>query len=703
MAYKDKPILQQRVPSQPSPSIAIFLRLVATSALTFGAFALYAGAVQLSLLYDDAPTVWRLAERSLISNFALPRTLAAGEYRPAATTLWLLTRDLFGWFYGPVLHMWNVWAHTLNTALVIALAARLGRAIGWRGLAFPLLAGALFAAFPFSYQAVLWAGALYHPVATAAGLAALLAYARWRDGCNGIWLSMSATALLVACISHEAGFVFGFYLLGVELLLARRRRSRLRRAAMLACAFALALAYPILYQLTVVTIWSEGNYFERSNDIPAILYKLAYFAQGMIAWMLAITRPAPGTTLQQHIVLALGLLVAELALGLAVLWRARALSLGLWALAWWIIGIAPAVMLLDASYTSDAPRLMYLPSVGVALFWGVVVAGAMHLVRHRRWQLVLPSLATSFVLWCVPFILIRIAETQRLAPALQAIDRDLRQSKPSDTFLLINAPFVSLPAEQTFLFGREGMHLWEVDGPDGQSWGPVWKWAGSVSGIRRETLALRHPPSITARDGYEEADKSFTTGTPFKYGLFGRAVDDAQLQDAILAANYIYRFDYDPPGLRARQIGRIEPMTTLAAAPLARLVIGGGSAGATLEFAAAERCGALVQLHLVWSDVRNLPRPTGVFVHGHDGQGLQTLIADADPVGGLVPLDRIPSGLRIFETRAIFVPPGVDVDTLRLGAYLRESLQRYQALKPDGGEWPANEIVVPIADDVCLG
>lgn len=701
MAENDRPILQQRAPSQPSPSIALFLRLVVVSTLVCGAFALYAGAVQLPLLYDDAPTVWRLAERSLLSNFALPRTLAAGEYRPAATTLWLLTHDLFGWFYAPVLHMWNVWAHTLNVALVIVLTARLARATGWCGLVFPLLTGAWFAAFPFSYQAVLWAGALYHPIATAAGLTTLLAYMRWRDGRSRAWLGMSAVALLVACISHEAGFVFGLYLLGIESFLAWRGRSRFRCAAVLAGT--LALAYPILYRLTLVTIWSAGNYFERSNDAAAILYKLAYFAQGMIAWMLTLVRPASGATLQQLIAFALGLLAAGLAFGLAVLWRTRALGLGLLALAWWIIGIAPAVTLLDTSYTSDAPRLMYLPSVGIALFWGAVITGVTRLASGRCWRWIPPLLAASFVLWRTPFILARIVETQRLTPALQAIDRDLHQSKPGETFLLINAPFVSLPAQQTFLFGREGMHLWEVDSPDGRSWGPVWKWAGSVSGVKRETLALRHPPSITARDSYEEADKSFTAGVPFKYGLFGRAVDDAQLRDAILAADYIYRFDYDPPGLRAQRIGRIAPMTAPAAASLARLSIGGSDAGVTLESAAAERCGAFVQLHLVWSDVRDLPSPTGVFVHGHDAHGLQTLVADADPLGGLVPLDRIPSSLRILETRTIFVPPDVEVHTLRLGAYLRESLRRYQAYKPNGGEWPANEISVPIGDDVCLG
>ncbi len=664
-----------------------------------GAFGLYAGAIRLPLLYDDAPTIWRLVERTMLSNFTLPHTLAAVEYRPGATTLWLITRDLFGWFHGPLLHMWNVWAHALNTALVIALAARLGRAAGWRGPAFPLLSGALFASFPFSYQAVLWAGALYHPIAAAAGLTALLVYLRWRDNHTGIWLGVSGAALLIACISHEAGFVFGLYLFGIELLLARRSQERPRRTAVLICA--LTLTYPILYQLTLVTVWSEGNYFERNSDLEAIIYKLAYFAQGMIAWMLAVARPARDADLQQKVALACDLLIASLMLGMLVLRRVRAPDLGLLALGWWGVSIAPAVALLDASYTSDAPRLMYLPSVGIALFWSAVVTGTMQLSR-KRWQRAVPVvLAAAFVLWCMPFILARIAETQRLTPALEAIDQDLRQSEPNETFLLINAPFVSLPAQQTFLFGREGMHLWEVDGPDGRSWGPVWKWAGSVSGIRRETLALRHAASIAAavRDGYEEADKSFTTGAPFKYGVFGRAVDDARLQDAILAANYIYRFDYDSPGIRARRIGRIEPMGAPAARPLARLVA--DDAGATLEAAVADRCGELVHLHLIWSDVHDMRRPTGVFVHGYDARGLQTLIADADLIGGLVPLERISSGLRVFETREIHIPPDIEVHSLHLGTYFRDSLQRYRAFGSDGSEWPANEVVIPIADDWC--
>src|SRR5262249_28056255 len=121
---------------------------------------LYRDVLHYAFMYDDGLDLARGETRSVLS------LLTSGEgafyYRPLPFLLWkglpaLLGRyDLF-WFHLPPLLL-----HGLNAYLVYRLARglRLGPPTA-------LLSALLFVVFPFNYQVVPWAGALFHPLVTA--------------------------------------------------------------------------------------------------------------------------------------------------------------------------------------------------------------------------------------------------------------------------------------------------------------------------------------------------------------------------------------------------------------------------------------------------------------------------------------------------------------------------------------------------------
>src|SRR6266542_1300780 len=98
-------------------------RMIVMGAVLLVVFVVYAPSVRLMLLDDDAVIIPAIAGRNLLSIF-VNNGIVDVAYRPLSYALWLLVRDLFGWFIPGLLHMWNVWLHILNMALVSALATR---------------------------------------------------------------------------------------------------------------------------------------------------------------------------------------------------------------------------------------------------------------------------------------------------------------------------------------------------------------------------------------------------------------------------------------------------------------------------------------------------------------------------------------------------------------------------------------------------
>src|SRR5947199_293875 len=78
----------------------------------------------------------------------------------------------------------------------------LARLVGL-GAAAATLAAGFFVTFPFHYQVVPWAGALFHPLVTALTLGALLAYREARVHGGAHWWALSLGCALLALFTQE--------------------------------------------------------------------------------------------------------------------------------------------------------------------------------------------------------------------------------------------------------------------------------------------------------------------------------------------------------------------------------------------------------------------------------------------------------------------------------------------------------------------
>ena len=150
------------------------------AAVALLSFWLYRSALPLAYFNDD-PTghfAW-MDGRSVVAFFT--GSAAYGYYRPVVFTALRLFEMLFGggdWPHNPFAdHALLVLLHAANTALVWALAWRLA---GWGPgrAAFAWGAALVFAALPFSYEAVAYVASLTHPLVTFLVLVTLLLYQR---------------------------------------------------------------------------------------------------------------------------------------------------------------------------------------------------------------------------------------------------------------------------------------------------------------------------------------------------------------------------------------------------------------------------------------------------------------------------------------------------------------------------------------------
>jgi hypothetical protein len=72
-------------------------------------------------------------------------------------------------------------------------------------------------------------------------------------------------------------------------------------------------------------------------------------------------------------------------------------------------------------------------------------------------------------------------------------------------------------------------------------------------------------------------------------------------------------------------------------------------------------------------------------------------VADRDLVDGYLPLEMIPNGVVITETRIITALQGTAPMTqLRIGLYNRVNGERFAAAQANGVGWEGDEVVVPI-------
>ena len=597
--------------------------------------------------FNDDPTghfAW-MEGQSLLQFFA--GSADYGYYRPVVFAVLRLSEWLFGnatFPHNPVAdHALLLLLHGVNTALVWALARRLGGrdAYGWT-------AALAFAFVPFSYEAVAYVASLTHPLMVFWTLAALLLYDRSVETAGSkrpatlssfVARSLSLVALVLGLLTHENGLFIFPALVGLDWV--RRPGAVWHERVGRLWPFAVpTILFAVLWLLV------PKNSEQGLNSLADISSNAIPFLQTLVYPLLPILRFGTGDTLP----LILLAVAAVVVLGLMA-WQAGAWRVWAFALGWFALSSLPALLFLAPAYVYGSPRLSYLPSIGVALLWGLPVLWLWSRNRASsekigfyvvgRWpsavRLVVTLVYTlAILLPPLPFIRCQLdfyeatshfAREMAAAGATAPVGREI---------VFVNAPFFfsSMPVRP--------------DGcPSPYPWTPV----GGVL----------IPPYAQARDFVRfngGPDRAVNGVTYAGYGpgwrTFGPEIDGMALRDCA-ARDATYVFD-----LASETFADLTAAWQPGAGPVADPAATFGDALALADVAMRSEADALT-VRLSWRVMSPTDAPLAVFIHVYETGSPPAGQSDGPPGGGLVPQTLWQTGDGLSDEWLIDVsslPPG---------------------------------------------
>ena len=359
------------------------------------AIATYAGTLGHGFALDDGPEVVDNAHVRSLAGVATVFTTSswagAGDasvpmYRPLTTLSYSLNYALGG--LDPFgFHLANVLLHAAVCVLVLLLGLRVGL-----GLPAATAAAALFAVMPVHVEAVANVAGRKDLLVAAFSIGALLAHARAvRRG--GFATALAPLLVAGALLSKEAGLVLVGLLAAHDLIFARAEwRAHRRRALGLFVSYvAMTLLFVGARHAVLGTLVFPGIPFDENPIASAptavrVMTAVAVLGRGLALLVLPLSLSAdysyaaipPVTTPFDPVFLASATAILALA---AIAWRFRKVfPLGPFAFLWYGISIFPASNLAVPIGTIFGERLLYVPSVAVALVAG---AGAGWLLASR--------------------------------------------------------------------------------------------------------------------------------------------------------------------------------------------------------------------------------------------------------------------------------------------------------------------------------
>lgn len=395
--------------------------------------ALYAGSLQVGFFNDDPTGHFRWMEgRSLVSLFIS----ASGYpfYRPLTFVLWKAVYALCGGYNPTGFHLLNVLFHAISAALVWALGYALTRQ-----RAYALLAGLLFACFPFSYEAVAYAGALFHPLVTCLVLSTLLLYHESKRRRSNALFWAAHLMLVLALFAHENGIIAPVFILAWELFDWAEGRPFSHRA----WTFLLESALFFGLWLVVPRLPHQGSLLQ---PLSAMRVSALHFFQAIVH---PIAPLAPGLAARLSVSqdLALGMIgVIGLFLAYLIACRSGLRALFILALSWALLAALPAVLFLESEYIHGSPRLYYLTAVGVSLLWATVGLGLVRMTegQSRRWKggvYVAVTLLTLILLrFDVEFVSCRQCFYRRATELMRMISSTAAAAPAGKELVYINLP-----------------------------------------------------------------------------------------------------------------------------------------------------------------------------------------------------------------------------------------------------------------------
>ncbi len=665
-------------------------RLMFASTLLTLLFAgwLYWPTLRLPLIYDTLLHI-RIAEGLTLASVWLP-TEAFGFYRPMTFFPMLLIHSLFKGYPAWLLHGNNVLQHAANAGLLAWLSWRL-----WPDWRRALAGGAIFAVFPFSYQAVAVYGHNVHPAITGLMLLGLHTYltAVSRQNIKGTqrntesrgqikWWLITAGLFVLMLLTHETAVLFGGLALLVQLCaqpdLLKQWQKLLRQPWRY---FLLAgLVYLVIYQFlpisrapqveaTGASLWLNGLYL-----LQAAVFPLAWFAH-----LLPGSSGASLTLVSGGLVLATsGWLAWQ-----RPSWRAPLLlAWGWWGAASLLIGVT-----LPTEYLLHGPRLLYLGSVGVALLWAQLLAGIWTLTPTRSLEgagsaslplsgggpgrgLIWTAVLLFILITSGQFVRTKLTQYEQLTQPVRVWQSTDLAYHPDTEVVFVNLPqWLDVPPNR-YAIGVEfvtmlGDYLFVEE-------------LTNANGISKESLWAVELPELQSQTAYAYGIHAQHSWPPLtdKPRLF-----------------FITEFAAEQP--QTRFTGLLSPLPgTYEDFNVGAEFDGYTLEGPTNDFALGDRptvCDGVVTVWLVWRQrYVDIPDTTSIFVQVLDANGRLIAQADGPPLGIRPSLLGATPDWALFDLREIPLEKGETAHTLLVGVYDFASGERSLATVNFGQPLPDN-------------
>ena len=338
--------------------------------------------------------------------------------------------DAWGGAASPVAyHLGSVAYHVACALLTFALARVAARAT--RPAA--LLAGLLFAVHPAHAEAVAWISGRADSIPTLFYLAALLAYAGWRERPRAWLYGVSLLLFFCALFSKQSAITLPVVLLAFELLVQGRRDRPLARWLAPVVPFAaLTAGYLGLRQVLF------GNYVREQllsvGLVRTFLRRQPAYVDALLAPAVVATEDA---TVRGLVLLALAIAGSGVLAWTAWRSRLRAGALIFFGPVWYVATVGPMLV------TYFSPRHLYLASAGLAIVWGLAFD---LLTRDRgRARLAACGLAGTVLLGAYAGAL-RLHnrhwnDAGRVSQALVAEAHRAARAAPEGSLVLVDAPW----------------------------------------------------------------------------------------------------------------------------------------------------------------------------------------------------------------------------------------------------------------------
>ncbi|MCP4417884.1 MAG: glycosyltransferase family 39 protein [Chloroflexi bacterium] len=629
---------------------------------------LYWPTLQLPLIYDTLLHI-RIAGGLTLGSVWLP-TEAFGFYRPMTFFPLVIIQNLFNGYPAWLLHANNVAQHMVNSGLLVWLSWRL-----WGDWRRGLVAGAIFATFPFSYQAVAVYGHNVHPAIVGLVLLGLHSYLTAVSQPNPRkWWLITAFLFLLMILTHETAVLFGIFAALVQInaqpeaascwlihLRQKEWRSLLRLPWL--CFLLAGLAYLAIYQFLPISrapqveavgsdLWLNGLYLLQTAVFP-----LAWFSH-----LLPNISGATVTVVSGGLVIILS---GWLAWQKPVLRFPLLLAWGWWGAASGLIGLA-----LSTEYLLRGPRLLYLGSVGVALLWAHLLIGvwngrSQNRVRRLAWLAGLLFILSS----SGRFVQNKLQQYVQLTEPVSVLQTSLSDASDDAEIVFINLPqWLDMPPT-TYAVGVEfvsmlGDYLFVEELVGANLVGTRSVWATRLTELQSDP---NYAYSIHDQHRWPPLTPKQT--------------------------RHLFITQFAPDRPKTYHVGSLLPLTAVTPPPfLAQFP------PYQLIKAAATACAGTVDVQLRWLPRHEtIPDTTSVFVQVLDADGRLLAQADGPPLGirpGL--LAATPDWL-LLDRRTIIIEDETAVPTtLLLGVYNFATGERSLASDNSAQPLPDNAWRLPI-------